>query len=239
MGRNAENMTNRIKALLLAIIIFFVVINIPLATKQGINGTVRVLKIPLYVKAMEYLDRNYQYKALVKEITARHVGEKEKVIAIFNWVIENIHRPPKGFDIIDDHVLNIIIRRYGSGDQMADVFTTLCVYAGVPAFWRIENPDADTLRIVVSYVKLDGRWRIFDVSRKIFFDNNKNDIASVEDVITDISIVRKKGITLRGRPYEDYFKNLQPIKKNFISKEQKQMPSFRIIYEIRRIFGRY
>lgn len=226
-------MIRKILIFFLILGIITVILNLPVTTKQGIDGIVRTFKIPLYIKIIEFLDRDYWYRILAEEITRGSVTDKEKVMAIFNWVIDNIHKPPKGFVIFDDHVLNIIMRRYGARDQMADVFTTLCVYSGVPAFWRFESLRKGERfhYIEVSYVLLDNKWRVFDVSRNTFFLNKDGEIASLEDILSDISIVQNKEV-----PYEDYFKNLKPINKNFISKEQKQMPLFRIIYEIQRIF---
>src|SRR3989338_2995812 len=207
-----------------------IILNIPLTTSQGINFRVKTIKIPLYIKLIEFVDRDYNYKILARDIIGNRAGDEGRALAIFDWVKTNIHDMPTGFDVIDDHVLNIIIRRYGTYDQMADVFTTLCVYAGVPAFWRVEKVNAE--RIALSYVKLGGRWRVFDIYRGIIFRNNKKEIASVEDILSDIVIVSREGVVLKNATYEDFFKDLQPIKKDFISKEERQKPFRRIIYEI-------
>src|SRR3990167_5775002 len=100
------------------LILIVLILNISVTTKQGINHEVGVLKMPLYIKIIEFIGRDYNYKSLTKEITADCITDEEKVMAIFNWVVKNIHKIPKDFDIIDDHTLNIIIRRYGASDQM-------------------------------------------------------------------------------------------------------------------------
>lgn len=232
-------MIKKVFKFLLVPVLIVILLHIPLTTRQGINGKVRTFQMPLYIKVIEFLDRNYQYGVLSRQITEGCVTDEEKVMTIFNWVRKNIHAPPKDFTIIDDHVLNIIIRQYGTGDQMADVFTTLCVYSGVPAFWRFESLPDDTWNFTtISYVLLNDKWRVFDVYRNIIFLNDNGEMTSVEDIISDISIVKRKNIRVKDRLYEDFFKGLKPIKKNFISKEQQQIPLYRIIYEVRRIFGR-
>ncbi len=158
-------------------ILFFalmgVVLNIPVTTRQGINGVVRIYKIPFYIKTIEFMNRNYQHRRLAAEITSGCRTDKEKTMAIFDWVVKNIRKPPEGFDIFDDHVLNIIIRRYGASDQMADVFTTLCVYSGVPAMRMPVRLQDGRKAITLSYVLLDNKWRVFDVYRNLFFLNKK------------------------------------------------------------------
>ena len=58
---------------------------------------------------------------------------------IFIWTCENIRKQPDGLPVIDDHVWHIIIRGYGEPDQSSDVFTTLCNYAGIRAFYALAS----------------------------------------------------------------------------------------------------
>lgn len=229
--------TKRVIRFLIALVLLAVFLNIPLSTKEGVNFKVRTIRIPLYIKVIEFLDRDYRYKILAKEITAGCENDEEKTIALFDWVIKNIHDTPKGFDVIDNHVLDIIIRRYGASDQKADVFTTLCLYAGLPAFWRVENIDDGSRRIVLSYVKLSGKWCVIDVQRKIIIRKDNGELASVEDIISDMSIVKREGEKAGIDSYEKYFIGLEPINKNFISKEEKQKPFYRIMYELQNLFN--
>lgn len=37
-------------------------LNIRVSSRQGVNYVLRNIKIPLYIKAIEFLDRNYQYQ---------------------------------------------------------------------------------------------------------------------------------------------------------------------------------
>lgn len=227
-------MIKKILRYFLALILIAAILTFPVKTKKGINYTLTVLRIPLYVKVTEYLDRNYWYKRLTDGITAGCATDTEKVIAIFNWVMENIHRMPPGFDVIDDHTLNVIIRRYGTHDQMADAFTTLCVYAGIPAFFRSEEIQEGKRHIILSYVLLDNKWRVFDVYRKTFFLNKAGEIASVEDIVSDPSIAEGRAGAREAVNYEDFFNDLKPIKEDFTSKAQKQVPILRLKYEIKR-----
>lgn len=230
-------MLKRIVASFLIVILIGLILNVPVEVRQGMNGVVRVYKIPFYIKTIEFLGRNYQYKRLAGEITSGCYTNKEKTMALLDWVVKNIRKPPKGFDIFDDHVLNIIIRRYGLDDQMADVFTTLCIYSGVPAVRIPARLQDGRKSITLSYVLLDDKWRVFDVYRNLFFLNKTGEIASVEDIISDISIVKSRNIKVEDIAYEEFFKYPKPINTGSMSKEQKQVPFFRIMYEIRCLFG--
>ena len=188
----------------LFLILFIAFLNFPVPTRQGVNEAVRIFKLPLYIKVIEFLDRNYWHKVIVGEIIEGCASDKEKVLAIFNWVTANIHDVPEGFNVFDDHVLNIAIRRYGISGQKADLFTTLCVYSGIPAFLEIKCPGEGkrAAKFTLSYLLVDGEWMVFDLANNVLFK-----------------------------------KCQQPITKDFMSKAEKQVPLYRLTYEVRKLFG--
>src|SRR3989338_7498699 len=107
--------------LFLAVICFALILNIRVITKQGVNYEVQLIKIPLYLKILDFFDRHYNYIEIVKRITAGSKTEKEKVIKIFQWIDLNIKRNSQELPVVDDHPLNIIIRGYGVNDQLEDI----------------------------------------------------------------------------------------------------------------------
>ncbi len=210
-------------------------LNMPVPTRQGVNYSVRVYKIPLYIKIMEFIDRDYRYRRLSLEITSGKRSEKEKVMAVLGWVRSSIKTDfPGGWPIYDDHILNIIIRGYGASDQIADVFTTLCAYSGLPAGWaRIISPDQKR-SLVLSLVKFDGRWRVFDVFRDMWFINDEGDVASTDDILAHRY---KKALTAGSDfDYEEYFKNMEQYINGITLRPKKQMPLQRIMYEASNLF---
>lgn len=218
------------------------VLFIPARIKQGIDGEVRTIKIPLGIKMAEFISRDYHYRRLAKEIVSNSKTDKEKVLAIFNWVIQNINTdfPRRGnWHIIDDHILNIIIRRYGTADQVADVFATLCVYAGIPAFWDKIKPEEyeEDRSIILSFVKLDGAWKIFDIYDRIYFKNEYGEIANLKEILQEEGIVTNKGEKLKDCKidYLDYLSNLKPVEMETVLRAQRQTPIGRIVYEIKRL----
>lgn len=214
------------------------VLNMETSITQGVDGQYRKIMMPLYVKWIEFLGRHYEYSRIAKEITAGCRTEEEKALAILKWTGENIDKDmAEEMPVVDDHILNIIIRGYGTNDQFQDVFTALCVYSGIPAFWKKAYDSKHAAWIPLSFVKLGGRWRVFDAYHGMYFRNTKGEIAGAEDIAADKSIVRDESIDrleYNGVPYKEFYYNLEPVKAPAVLRAEKQMPMNRIIYEIRR-----
>lgn len=222
------------------IFILYFILNLNVSITQGIDGQLRIIRMPLYVKAAEFLARHYEYERIVKEITSSCRNDEEKVLAIFNWTHENIRKMPQGLPVVDDHVLNIIIRGYGETDQYQDVFTTLCAYCGIPAFWdKVYSGKKDNW-YPISFVKYGGSWHVFDPYNGVYFLNREHEIASLNEIVEDRSIVdlRLDGNDLvwQGTPYKEFYYNLKPISGNKTYRPYKQMPFRRLIYETKKLF---
>lgn len=224
-----------------AVLLCALILNIEVPTKQGINYSVRTYRIPLYIKIMEFISRDYRYRALAGQITKGKKTETDKAMSILAWTEQNIKTEiPESWPIYDDHIWNIIIRGYGADDQISDVFTTLCMYAGLPAGWARIYMPGHTDGLVLSFVKIGGRWRVFDVAQKTYFVNDTGEIASCEDILSDrydkkraMAVLARSGLT-----YEDYFKNMMPYVEDVTLRSRLQMPFRRALYEAGGILGR-
>jgi len=123
------------KAIIVLSIILVVLISLGLllnkevTTKQGIDYKLQTIRIPLYLKMLNFYNRHYGYKWLTKRIIDKKTTDDEKAMALFDWTISNLKKQPRELRAVDDHVWHIIIRGYGTHDQFSDVFTTLCNYA--------------------------------------------------------------------------------------------------------------
>jgi hypothetical protein len=228
-------------AVSIAIILAIAAANIRVSIICGVNHRYREVRMPLYVKWTQFLARHYEYERIAREITRRCLTDEEKVLAILEWTRANVRQgAPQGMPLVDDHILNIIIRGYGTSDQLQDVFTTLCFYAGMPAFWDKAYDKAHKVWYPISYVRLNGRWRVFDAYYGKYFKNSKGEIASVEDMISDRSILRGGDIadmTYCGIPYAEFYDDLKPVNTNRTLRPEKQMPLRRFIFEVKKIFG--
>ena len=214
--------------------------NAEVSIRQGINGRVHEIKMPLYIKAMEFLSRHYEYQRITREIIGGCNSDEEKVLAILIWTHSNIRPTPSGFPVTDDHILNIIIRGYGSADQSQDVFTNLCTYAGFPSFFMRAFTEDRRAYHVLSFVMLNGKWRVFDAYNKIFFQTRTGEIASIEDLTGDKSIIEDSDMANKlymGIPYKEFYYGLKPIRIFTTLRPGKQMPLKRVIFEIKRVLG--
>ena len=222
------------------ILVIGLVMNAEVSIRQGINGHVRQVRMPLYIKIMEFTTRHYEYQRISREIMKGCNTDEEKVLAILRWTHENVKPVPQGMPIVDDHILNIIIRGYGAADQSQDVFTNLCSYAGFPAFFeRIYTKDRRAY-YVLSFVRLNGKWRVFDSYNENYFRTKNGDIASVEDVIADRSLIEHSDIAgkLYGNvSYKEFYYNLKPVTEIKTLRSDKQMPFKRVVFEVKKALG--
>lgn len=207
----------RIKFLAFFMILIFMVslfvLNIEVTIRQGINYKVSTLKIPLYLKILDFYDRHYNYKWLAHKITEGKTNDVDKVMAIFRWTVENIKEQPKELQVVDDHVYHIIVRGYGTGDQFSDVFTTLCNYANFDAFFfRLHNKDRTSL-FTFSFVKISNKWYAFEPRDGIYFTKEDNSLASIQDIAKGNWAIKsiEEAINKSKAKYEDYFSEILSI----------------------------
>lgn len=223
--------------MILILVVGFFILNIEVTTRQGIDYKVYTLKVPLYLKILDFYDRHFNYKWLVHKIINGKATEEEKVMAIFNWTIENIADQPKELPVVDDHVWHIIIRGYGAHDQFSDVFTTLCNYAGFDAFFAKIYTKDKTSKISFSFVKINNRWHVFHPYNGAYFINKDGKFASVEDLANGNWSVKQIGnLQKKNFIYQDYF-NEEITKIDFnkfhrFSRANIQSPINRFFYGV-------
>jgi len=215
------------------------ILTMPLTTRQGIDARVTAYRIPAYVKALDFLQRHYQYRLHVSRICAGKTSDVQCVLAIFDWTHTNIPPTPEGWTVVDDHVTNIIIRGHGGSDQIADVFVTLVGYAGVPSVFRwISQGDG---RLVLAFAHLDEKWVMFDVERHIAFRNRSGQLADVRELVRDPSLVDEQtgGTLIKGHRYSSFIaeRTLLPFAVSEPFRAAMQQPWARFRYELRRAIG--
>ena len=213
----------------------------PATTRQGIDYRVTEYRIPAYVKAIDFLQRHFQYKLLASRICAGKTTEADCVLAIFDWTHDNIPPTPEGWPVVDDHVLHIVIRGHGKSDQIADVFATLSTYAGVPTFFRSINAHGRGAEIVLSFARIDGKWIPFDVQRHVMFKNRTGTLASVDALIADPDLANagNEPTLPEGTTYSAFISKatLIPFVPPAWSHAELQQPWPRIRYEVGTLVG--
>lgn len=209
----------------------------PVTSRQGVDFVVTTHELPLYVKGVDFLDRDLNYRVLAREITRGKTTDELRVLAVFEWTRANIHDVPPRLSIIDDHVWHIIVRGYGAPDQKADVFTTLVTYGGVPAYWIILEQEGRKLPI--SFAKIDGRWSVFDVQNGIVYRDRRGRLAAVEEIAAEPALVREAAGTrmYNGLLYVRYFADFRAPTPPHILRAEMQMVGTRMWFEAKRLLG--
>lgn len=202
----------KILSVIVLILCIGLLLNSSVTTKQCINYQCHTTRITLFLKLLDFFDRHYNYKQLAKDIVKDAKSDEERVIRLLAWIQSNIVKVPEGFPIIDDHVWHIIIRGYGTDDQSQDVFTTLCNYAKMDAFFCEIKSESNREKKPLSFVKIEKGWSVFDAYRGVYFKNLKGKIADVKDLVAGnwqaFSVSNNIDIP---DYYRDYFKNLETI----------------------------
>ena len=219
--------------------VLLTIANWPVTTKQGVNFEVTTHRLPLYVKSFQFLDRHAQYRQLAAEVTAGSTTDSERVAAAFSYTRRSLHQTPDRWPIVDDHILNILIRGYGQNDQFADVFTMLCTYAGVPAFWQKVRATGTDVGAIFSFANIGGRWVVADVYEGFLFRNASGELASPEDVARQPAIRPTAAVSLMitsvayGRILDQL--RTPPVPRPL--RVELQMPWPRLWYETQRAVG--
>ena len=211
------------------------ILNIKVSTKQGINYQVHEIKLPLYLKALDFIDRHYNYKNLVSNLLVGTKDDSAKAIKILEYINANVQKNPKELPVIDDHPLNILIRGYGVQDQFEDIFTILCTYAGMEAFFEIFK-DHPGEPYYISFVKIKGRWCPFSAFGGIYLTKN-GAVASVDDILLDHKLLAPFVSNLPGFKTDTFLSEMGGIDFNKCSVRVKgQSPAGRVSCIIKNMF---
>jgi hypothetical protein len=210
-------------------------LNLSVHTKQGINYKWHTVRVPLYLKLLDFFDRHYNYLQLTRTVTNGAQSGEEKALRLLRWTYVNIRRNPPELPVIDDHVWHIIIRGYGKDDQNCDVFTTLCNYAGLRAFYLNIRATGQTRMIPLAFVEIAQKWHAFDPYRGVYFKDPQGGLADIEDLRRGKWQAAADGISLPEINYAAYFKNLPENLNMGLRRANIQSPLNRIRYSLQQL----
>ncbi len=219
-----------------------VLLAIPVTYRQGINYKVSVKKVPLYYKLAYFVARDLQYRELIKEIVGPEKDPYRITRKVFDWTTAHIKTPtPSGLPVVDDHVAHIIIRGYGQADQVADVFSTLCSYAGLRSWMTSLTVPGSPDKLAVSFVAIGEKRYIFDPARKNYFVDEQGQWVDVEKIKIDqgkiVSYAVNKAV-MREVGYRRFFEHPAALSDASSIRPALQMPCKRFFYELRRMWSR-
>jgi hypothetical protein len=181
---------------------------------QGVDGKVLKITLPLYLKVLNFYDRHLNYKWLARQITGHLDTREDKILRLFHWTHETIKPQPESLPVMDGHPWDVYVRGYGVTANFHDLFSTLCNYIGVDAFFT-RFYARDTSSINLSIVRIKRGWVVFDPYNGIYFRNNTGDLATIEEINEqNWHIVKLSQTDISKANYEQYIvENLPRIKR--------------------------
>jgi transglutaminase-like putative cysteine protease len=103
----------------------------------------------LYLSPTSLGPINGQVKALADKITRGKTGVKARARAIYDWIVDNMHRDPDTLGCGAGDVMSLLATAGGKCTDIHSVFVALCRAAGVPAreIFGIRQGKAPTVDI--------------------------------------------------------------------------------------------
>lgn len=224
---------NPFLSIIVVITIIVLVLNVNVTTRKGVNFQWHTIKLPLYLKILDFFDRHYNYKQLVKIIIRDAKTDQERVMKIFEWTYKNLKKVPEGLPVVDDHVWYIIVRGYGASDQFCYVFATLCNYAGLEAFYSLVYTYDRAKSIPLCFVKIGKKWRVFDPYYGVYFKDKTGNLADIV-ALKSGSWTAECNKEEMNSDYALYFHNFTAIKETDLNRTNIQSPLKRLLFEIKK-----
>ena len=223
-----------------AVVLALGVLNLPTTTSIGVNYVETTQRLPLYQKALAFVDRDIQTRRVAATVVAGlPPSEGARALGILAWAHQNVRPRPAGFPAVDDHIFHTIVRGYGDVDQAADVFATIADYAGIPAtLIPVYNANGNLL-YAFAYAFVDGDWRVFDVRAGTVIRDRTGELASVSQLRADAELGRGLPMPAEsGVDYTELFKRLPEPLAPDDSRAADQRPFNRLWREIVRNLAR-
>ena len=203
----------------------------------AVDRVVSEERLPLWLKMVNFVDRDLNLARVASAALDGQSTDDARALAALNWTLKNVRPQPPTLPTRDDHVWFVVVRGYGEADQQADVFTTLLVYQGVPAFWGLIGRWPDELPL--SYVRINGAWRVFDAANGLVFRTGAGAFATPEDIAADRSIIERvaRDVVPDMPKYLGYFAGYGPPEVPQMLRAEMQMPGRRLIHEAKKMVG--
>lgn len=197
----------------------------PVTTAVGYNYQVTVKRLTLFEKAVAFVDRDLEMRRLARDIAGSEGTPEQRLLRMYDWVSENIHRIPPGLPVVDDHVLYIFVRHYGASDQRAEALAALASYNGMPGTTVALGKNPKRLLVQLTVVSVGDRLLAFDVNNRAVFRKPSGELATLADMVADPSIIRTAGgdAIVDGAPYIEHFQRIGEVNPKFLRMEQQRV----------------
>jgi hypothetical protein len=203
---------------------------LPVTSREGVGEIVKEHRLPLWEKAARFLVRDAEFRRMAEEAAGGEADPERRVVRLLEWTRAQVRLQPEGLPFIDDHISHIVLRHYGNAGQMAEVFTALTTYTGNEGRWEWSKPPGRGVGLVLAFVRSSRGWWVFDVANGIWFERPDGGIAVIED-FQDMARLTMRGRapdSRDGRPYRDFYSNLEAVWRVSFSRAYEQMPWHRL-----------
>lgn len=217
-----------LSGLLLALVLIGM---IPVSSLQGVDDALLVHRIPLWQKAANFYLRHVEFERWAREAAGGETDPQRRVLRLMDWTMKQVQHIQPGLPFVDDHISHIVLRRYGNDAQLAEVFTALTTYTGNEGRWESYRPPGATRRVVLSFVRSQDGWWVFDLWNGGWFETPDGKIATVAD-FRQPDRLRRRGQApevLDGVPYLEYYRDLERVLQQSVSRAPGQMPWHRLL----------
>ena len=216
----------------------FLFLNINVTTNKGRDFVVTRSKLPLYLKLLGFYDRHFNYKYLVKQVTGHLNTHEEKIFRLFQWTHETIRPQPKNLPIMDSHPWDVYIRGYGVSDNFHDLFSTLCNYSGVDAFFDRLMFEDSRKYVDITFVRVERGWVAFDPFNGAYFKSRNGSWATIEEINKgDWTLVRITKSVIKESYYKPFMKLVPDTIVMGYRRANTQSPANRLKLQLSKFFS--
>lgn len=203
---------------------------------MGIDYSVVSYELPLYQKAIAFVHRDLEMRALTRRIVGDTRGAETVAFKLLEWTHAAVRPVPRGFPLIDDHPYHIIVRGYGKVDQAADAFVNLAAYAGIPARLLFARGTDGGYLYAFGALEIDHGWRLFDVREQIAFRRPSGELALIDELRAEPALTASLPSPSEG-PGLGYPELIAALNLSPVRPVEQQMPLDRLRYELLRLVG--
>lgn len=222
-----------LKTTLKIIFLFLFLAFAPICTTRiAIGPAVKSFGIPLIAKISAFLEREYTFRFLVKDIIRGKIDAEDKILEVYNWVRKNIKDMPRDWNNRDDHELNIIVRGYATDTDKVRIFCILTTFAGYPGQEYQANLMYNNAFVAgrAAGVRLGNRWLYLDLINDVYFRLDGH-IASIDEIKNSPEkLVPNRDILIEPVIFYKSCQNLREIKNIKYVRGHLQMVIPRIKY---------
>ena len=204
---------------------------IPTTGLEAVDDRMVVHEMPLWEKAVKFYLRDKEFRLWAEEAAGGETDPQRRVLRLMEWTRNQVKPIPQGQPLVDDHISHIVLRHYGNGGQLSEVFTALTTYTGNEGRWEAYRPSGASERVSLCFIEVEGKWRVLDVWNGGWFETPSGQIAAIED-FTHPERLRRRGYApelLGGVPYISYFQDVQGVFMRSFSRARGQMPWPRLL----------